>query len=207
MILKKLKQAALNATQGEWMRLFGERTMYDRLEDGCRGNAIVRADTCFTEQDTKNLNHIATANPSTVIELIHRLEDAESQLASQELVIQQLRDHIADSADTAAIALRKAWQLGQTYWQQADSESYSQQDKSPATQERFSKLVSDTCVEINEALAIPNSTKHLEAWYKEMVDKPVGHFYEAAEHSYNQCWSSDAEAMPFHAIKPFPFKG
>ena len=90
-----------------------------------------------------------------------------NQLAAQELVIQQLREHIADSADTAAIALRKAWQLGQTYWQQADSESYSQQDKSPATQERFSKLVSDTCVEINEALAIPTSTEHLEAWYKE----------------------------------------
>ncbi len=137
----------------------------------------------------------------------NQLKEMQHQLAAQELVIQQLREHIADSADTAAIALRKAWQLGQTYWQQADSESYSQQDKSPATQERFSKLVSDTCVEINQALTIPTSTEHLEAWYKEMVGAPVGHFYEAAEHSYIQCWPSDDEAMPFHAIKPFPFKG
>jgi len=53
-----------------------------------------------------------------------QLKAMQHQLAAQELVIQQLRDHIADSADTTAIALRKAWQLGQTYWQQSDSDSY-----------------------------------------------------------------------------------
>ena len=125
----------------------------------------------------------------------NQLKAMQHQLAAQELVIQQLREHIADSADTAAIALRKAWQLGQTYWQQADSESYSQQDKSPATQERFSKLVSDTCVEINEALAIPTSTVHLEAWYKSMVGPVIS------------AYPRDGLWEPLHAIKPFPFKG
>ena len=110
----------------------------------------------------------ATVGLQYTYEHVTRMQrDFYTQFAAQELVIQQLRDHIADSADTADIALRKAWQLGQTYWQQADSESYSQQDKSVGTQERFSKLVSDTCVEINKALAIPHSTKHNEAWYKE----------------------------------------
>lgn len=60
---------------------------------------------------------------------------------------------------------------------------------------------------VDQALAIPTSTEHLEAWYREQVGEPVGHFYEVAEYSYNQCWPSDDEAMPLHAIKPFPFKG
>ena len=134
----------------------------------------------------------------------NQLKAMQHQLAAQELVIQQLREHIADSADTAAIALRKAWQLGQTYWQQADSESYSQQDKSPATQERFSKLVSDTCVEINKALAIPTSTEHLEAWYKEMVGEPVAWNYELTEEAFVRLSVAGINVdTPLHAIKPF----
>ncbi len=138
----------------------------------------------------------------------NQLKAMQHQLAAQELVIQQLREHIADSADTAAIALRKAWQLGQTYWQQADSESYSQQDKSAATQERFSKLVSDTCVEINKALAIPTSTEQLDAWYKGMVGDPVAWNYELTEEAFVRLSVAGINVdTQLHAIKPFPFKG
>ena len=49
-----------------------------------------------------------------------------------------------DLADTVSLALRRAYQLGQTYWQQADSESYSQQDKSVLTAEKFNQLVEET---------------------------------------------------------------
>lgn len=40
-------------------------------------------------------------------------------------------------------ALRKAFQLGQIYWQQADSDSYRQQDKSDETKAKFEELVAE----------------------------------------------------------------
>lgn len=68
--LDKLEALARAATPGPWMRLFGERTVYDRMEDGCRGNTIVRADTSYSSQDAANLDFIAAANPATVLQLI-----------------------------------------------------------------------------------------------------------------------------------------
>jgi len=46
-----------------------------------------------------------------------------------------------DLQDYVSIAMRKAWQLGQTYWSQADSEYESQWRKSDATQQKFQGLV------------------------------------------------------------------
>ena len=62
-----------------------------------------------------------------------------------------------------AAALRKAYRLGQQYWEQADSESYKKQDKAAETQKEFEKLVEDTSRE-QELTA---STKlALDEWYK-----------------------------------------
>lgn len=55
-----------------------------------------------------------------------------------------LRVLLEDRADVASIALRKAWQLGQTYWQQADSEYTSQHKKADVTQAKFQTLVDET---------------------------------------------------------------
>jgi len=41
-------------------------------------------------------------------------------------------------------SLGKAYRLGQVYWQQADSDSWRQQDKSSETQDKFETLVSET---------------------------------------------------------------
>ena len=49
-----------------------------------------------------------------------------------------------DTADLVSKALRRAWQLGQTYWQQADSEYQSHWKKADATQATFDQLVEDT---------------------------------------------------------------
>ena len=68
--LDRLEALAHAATPGRWMRLFGERTVYDRMEDGCRGNAIVRADLGYGPQDISNLDFIAGANPAAVLALI-----------------------------------------------------------------------------------------------------------------------------------------
>jgi len=47
-------------------------------------------------------------------------------------------------------ALKRAYNLGQIYWQQADSEYISQQDKSDITAETFRKLVEDTVALLEE---------------------------------------------------------
>ena len=49
-----------------------------------------------------------------------------------------------DKADLVSKAMRRAWQLGQTYWQQADSESMKQWSKAEETQEKFEMLVEET---------------------------------------------------------------
>ena len=46
--------------------------------------------------------------------------------------------------DDIKAALKKAYHLGQTYWQQADSESLSQHKKADATACRFHALVDTT---------------------------------------------------------------
>jgi len=55
-----------------------------------------------------------------------------------------LRGALEGMADAVSIALRKAWQLGQTYWQQADSEYTSDHRKAEVTQATFQQLVDET---------------------------------------------------------------
>lgn len=50
----------------------------------------------------------------------------------------------ADKLDLVSKALQKAYQLGQTYWQQADSDYISQHIKSDETFAKFQQLVLDT---------------------------------------------------------------
>ena len=53
--------------------------------------------------------------------------------------------------------LSRVWSLGQTYWQQADSDSYRQQDKSEETRQKYLALVEETCAALsssNEAVPI-----------------------------------------------------
>lgn len=48
-----------------------------------------------------------------------------------------------DVQDLVSKAMWRAWQLGQTYWQQADSESYAQNKRSDETQKKFDALVDE----------------------------------------------------------------
>ena len=67
-----------------------------------------------------------------------------------------------------------------------------------------------------EALAIPTSTKPLEAWYKEQVGEPVAYMQISVEEGVDTKFPSDHlpkkynkewwKFEPLHAIKPFPFK-
>ena len=58
-----------------------------------------------------------------------------------------------DLQDIVSMAMHKAYQLGQKYWQQADSESYEQNKKSIETDTKFYELID----EVKEVIAnIPN---------------------------------------------------
>jgi hypothetical protein len=73
-----------------------------------------------------------------------------------------------------------------------------------------------TAKTILRALAIPNSTKPLEAWYKSMVGEPVAYLKDDRNDVVIGKWVSNQPEFiqdhwkaqtPLHAIKPFPFKG
>ena len=85
--LRKLAQAASHpTTKGRWMRLFGERTVYDRMEDGCRGILVVSTDKHPPSPfEAACLDFIAAANPAAVSELLDRLEAAEKERDSYKL--------------------------------------------------------------------------------------------------------------------------
>jgi hypothetical protein len=55
--------------------------------------------------------------------------------------------------ELVAKAMRQAFALGQTYWQQADSDSFSQQRKSDATQAKFNALIPETVASIEATLS------------------------------------------------------
>ena len=50
-------------------------------------------------------------------------------------------------------AMRRAYNLGQTYWQQADSEYTSQHKKADVTAGRFIELIDETCASVGSAIA------------------------------------------------------
>ena len=83
--LRKLAQAASHpTTKGRWMRLFGERTVYDRMEDGCRGIPVVSTDKHPpSPSEAACLDFIAAANPAVINSLLDRLEAAESDALEQ----------------------------------------------------------------------------------------------------------------------------
>jgi len=75
------------------------------------------------------------------------------------------------------MALRKAFNLGQKYWQQADSEYASHWKKADATKAKFEELVEETDAALREALAQPQCNPH--------PDAPHG-FDRNASHSANR---------------------
>jgi hypothetical protein len=84
---------------------------------------------------------------SALCDEIERLRGYVAHLAAPvgwKLVPLRPTPEIEDKADVVSKALRKAWQLGQTYWQQADSEYTSQHRKADETQAKFQTLVDET---------------------------------------------------------------
>ena len=85
-----------------------------------------------------------------IAEFLERTGQYVTNDASRKAALKAERERcrLHDAADVATKAMRKAWQLGQTYWQQADSESYRQNAKSAITQDAFNDLLDSTAEEI-----------------------------------------------------------
>ena len=86
-------------------------------------------------------------------------------------------------------ALIRAFLLGQTYWQQADSESYKQNKLAAGTQEQFNALVEETCALLsaqpNGWVSVPReATREMEfaadTFANERAGTPKGFWYWGA---------------------------
>ncbi|MBK6588116.1 MAG: hypothetical protein IPG22_07470 [Acidobacteria bacterium] len=82
-------------------------------------------------------NKLAAAQEELNAERNRRFEG--NRISSQEYNDCQKRDVMLREAleDKATKALFRAWSLGQKYWQQADSDSYTQNAKATMTQRSF----------------------------------------------------------------------
>ena len=81
---------------------------------------------------------------SFVLGYVKSIEAENAKLKAELAEAKNDAEQREDLQDVISKALGKAWQLGQTYWQQADSESLSQQRKSDDTYAKFQYLVHDT---------------------------------------------------------------
>lgn len=129
-----------------------------------------------------------------------------------------VRPHGGDIAEAFSKALRRAYSLGQTYWQQADSESYAQNRRADETSRKFEDLVRETrealfahCKDVEQgtrhacsiavwmtlqdALAEGADDKGLDGWMREAeqrVKNRLAHHGHSSEKRERQPLSQDA---------------
>lgn len=90
----------------------------------------------------------------------HLRETLQSRAAQPAQAQAVPEDALADLQDTVSKAMRRAWQLGQTYWQQANSDFTSQHKKADETQRKFDTLVDETrAAVLSAAPALPQQGK------------------------------------------------
>ncbi len=78
-----------------------------------------------------------------------------------------VRPHSDDIAETMTKALRRAYHFGQTYWQQADSESYAQNRRSEETQRKFEALVNEVRGALEQSARSPLTAEQL--WHNDEI--------------------------------------
>lgn len=108
--------------------------------------------------------------------------------------------------ENVRVAMRKAFQIGQTYWQQADSESVSQNSKSDETATKFRQLVTDTCTDLAAAVApqAPDTPVAPITWLTRCIDN--GRHEEVDPHKKASNPNHWTNAFPVfaHPATPLP---
>lgn len=94
------------------------------------------------------------------------------------------------AADALRAAITRAFHLGQTYWQQADSESYAEQDKSDDTYKKYKALL-ETCTTLSASA--PVAPAPLQQGEYLPLPQPDTHCYD--DDKQVDVWSHSAEQM------------
>lgn len=71
-----LKQLIAGATPGSRVHLNGERIVFTRLNDGCRGLPVLYVDYAYAEHAQADLALAARCNPATMALVLEALEEA-----------------------------------------------------------------------------------------------------------------------------------
>ena len=112
---------------GKWYPFIDERHYKNTVEDG---SWPIRA--------------LFTHAPDSAAEItrLHALSTCEAciEIPAVGDYVRQCEATIAQQAERAREAITQAFNLGQTYWQQADSDSYSQNAKSDVTRQKLIDL-------------------------------------------------------------------
>lgn len=75
-----LKELLGRATPGNWIHLLGERIVFTRLNDGCRGVPVVAAEYEYLPHAQGNLALIARCSPANMALVLSALEDSQNAL-------------------------------------------------------------------------------------------------------------------------------
>lgn len=85
---------------------------------------------------------------SQLIEAEQTIRDLQETIRLKNIQLEEYAETREDIKDFVSKAMRKSFQLGQVYWQQADSEYYSQNKKCDETQAKFDSLVEKVLFEM-----------------------------------------------------------
>ena len=113
-------------------------------------SAVACAGECYHHTEQWNDDAAFGYEPHTGNTPVEWIQNAANAAAKQ-------RATSDDVTDAVSKALRQAWQLGQLYWQQADSPSYRQNARSDETQAKFRKLVDEVRVLLQPTPATQDS--------------------------------------------------
>lgn len=107
--------------------------------------AALPADLLLQDMDRK-LSQALASKPDAPL----HAREAAAAIKTPEAVAKPMTDD--DCADMVTKALRRAWSLGQTYCQQADSDSFVQNKRADKTAAMFAELVNSTHTALVEHL-------------------------------------------------------
>ena len=140
----------------------------ERLRSDAEDHVEVANSCDCNPQDTVNWRHAETAHEAAneIEQLRARVAELESRASPASVP--------EDVIDAVTIALRKAFQLGQTYWQQADSDYISQNKKSDDTYAKFLVLSEEISALLATAPTPPVSEDRKDAErFRFMLDDPI----------------------------------
>lgn len=99
------------------------------------------------------------------------------------------------NANTIRSALDRAFDLGQVYWQQADSESYSDNKKADATMAKYRAHVEEVCALASSFAAVPAEQPHTDGYWE--LPKGQGNYTKGFAHEGGDYFATSFSEQQF----------